>query len=169
MLDAPVVNVSWSDAVAFCAWDGGKRLPAEAEWEWAARGGRENARYPWGDDPPVDEAGNEHGARFGVETWEGGAALKPVGSYSLNGYGLHDMAGSVWEWTADRYRADWYLVREGETAKGPEDGECCVVRGGAWASKDASHLRVANRLFIGDARPSEALRSVGFRCAADPE
>ena len=76
------------------------------------------------------------------------------------------MAGNVWEWVDDRYREDWYAARSGDDGAGPPDGECCVVRGGSWASTEPAHLRVANRLLINDERPSETLRSVGFRCAA---
>lgn len=160
----PVINVSWGDATAFCKWEG-KRLPSEAEWEFAARGGLPAALFPWGDELPVDDATLLHGARFGA-VWSSGGAIAPVGTFAANAYGLRDMAGNVWEWVDDRYREDWYLARPGESPAGPPDGECCVVRGGAWASTEPAHLRVANRLLINDERPAETLRSVGFRCAA---
>lgn len=162
-VEKPVVNVSWKDASAFCAWDG-KRLPTEAEWEYAARGGLAAGRFPWGDDPPSDELGSLRGARYAVE-WDGGNAIRAVGSYPANGYGLHDMAGNVWEWTADRYRPEGYAAPAPGVA--PSEGDCCVVRGGSWASNEAAHLRVSNRLLINDSRPSEVLRSIGIRCAAD--
>lgn len=106
-LDHPVVQVSWNDAVAYCKWVGG-RLPTEAEWEHAARGGQGDVRFPWGDDEPNDTD------FFPCNIWQGHfpnsntakdgyAATAPARSFAPNGYGLFNMVGNVWEWTSERY------------------------------------------------------------------
>ena len=92
--DHPAVIVTWDEAEAFCEKAGG-RLPTEAEWEYAARGGREGAIYPWGDETPADKPGAPNGAALESDR------PRPVKSYTANGYGLFDIAGNVWEWTAD--------------------------------------------------------------------
>jgi formylglycine-generating enzyme required for sulfatase activity len=116
--DEPVVHVALEDAEAYAVWTG-KSLPTEAEWERAARGGLEGRTYVWGDEP------ERHGERL-ANYWHGDfpwrrdagyGARSPVGTFPANGYGLHDMAGNVWEWTAD-----WYAERAGEAAGPP----CCV-------------------------------------------
>jgi formylglycine-generating enzyme required for sulfatase activity len=115
----PVVHVSWEDAMAYCKWSG-KRLPTEAEWEWAAKGGMPDAVYPWGSEQPGSRA-----ARTNI--WEGKfpsynsaedrfVRSAPVASFVANGYGLYDMAGNVWEWCSDWYHADYYkMIRQGNT------------------------------------------------------
>ena len=150
--DRPVVNVDWHEAKAYCEWTGG-RLPTEAEWEYAARGGRADAIYPWGDEEPDDTR-----AEFGVRDRFGPA---PVGSYPPNGFGLHDMAGNVWEWTAD-----WSgPYREGEDPdpKGPGEGESKTFRGGSWYS-DPRYLRCSYRL---RGEPVSWDGDVGFRCVRE--
>lgn len=105
--DHPVVHVAYPDAVAFARW-AGMRLPSEAEWEYAARGGLEGAEFAWGDQDVQETAplANTWQGRFPYENTEldGWTRTSPVGSYAPNGYGLHDMIGNVWEWTSTRYR-----------------------------------------------------------------
>lgn len=105
--DHPAIHISWADAAAFSAWAGG-RLPSEAEWEHAARGGLADPRFPWGDEEPDDAAFlpcNIWQGRFPDENTkaDGWMATSPVGSYAPNGAGLYDLAGNVWEWTADAF------------------------------------------------------------------
>jgi len=152
----PVVNISWYDAQAFCKWVGG-RLPTEAEWEKAARGGLLNSIFPWGDKNPICILNELNGANFfGGEGCPTNTV--PVGSFVANDYGLYDMAGNVWEWVND-----WYDVYPGGDRNVDNDfGQSYrVVRGGSW-DYTSMNIRSANRSWSG---PTEATNQVGFRCA----
>jgi iron(II)-dependent oxidoreductase len=152
----PVVGVTWDDAKAYCEW-AGKRLPTEAEWEKAARGGLIGKMFPWGDTPSHDYA--NYAGTVGNDLWEGSA---PVGKFAPNGYGLYDMAGNVFEWCADLYNKDYYSNSPGENPEGPDSGSTHVVRGGGFGYT-ANFLRVSDR--FGSYFSSNAYPFVGFRCA----
>lgn len=158
--DHPVTNVSWHAAVAYCQW-AGKRLPTEAEWEYAARGGLVAKAFPWGDEPVDKTRANYYGSRIG--------ATAPVGSYPANGYGLFDMAGNVWEFLADEWGPYPSSAQVNPVAGGNlfQDDKFLtvttrrVIRGGSWGGAPVN-LRVAYR----DSHPPEGARDfVGFRCA----
>jgi formylglycine-generating enzyme required for sulfatase activity len=132
--DHPVVHVSWDDAVAFCRWEG-SRLPTEAEWEYAARGGLAGRRYPWGDEL---EPGGEYrcniwrGTFPAVNTAEDGwTATAPADAFEPNGYGLYQMTGNVWEWCLDWFSPRAYLRSPPRDPAGPARGRERVVRGGS--------------------------------------
>lgn len=150
---APAINVAWEDAKAFCEWDG-KRLPTEAEWEKACRGGTDDHTYSWGDEEPTAEL-----AHFGSQ--EGGPI--PVCSKARNGYGLCDMIGNAWEWTADWYGRDYYAEAPESNPPGPQTGQYKALRGGSWYDKPASMFLTCS--YRSWARPAERSPNVGFRCA----
>lgn len=153
--DHPVTHVSWDDAAAYCRWSG-RRLPTEEEWEIAARGGREGALYPWGDEltPGGAHMCNIWQGRFPVENSgdDGYLATSPVGTYPPNGYGLYDLSGNVWEWTASPWSAEAPGAR--------------ALRGGSYLCHQSycNRYRVSAR--TGNA-PTETASNIGFRCAAD--
>jgi formylglycine-generating enzyme required for sulfatase activity len=156
----PVVHVSHADASAFCAWMG-RRLPTEAEWEYAARGGLEGRTFSWGDDPITPARANVWQGEFPVVNRgdDGYVGTAPVGSFPPNGYGVFDMAGNVWEWTADRYNASML----GPTM--PDAPDERLIRGGSFLCHESycTGYRVAARMH---ATPATTLMNTGFRCAA---
>jgi formylglycine-generating enzyme required for sulfatase activity len=150
----PVVGINWRDAEAYAIWVG-KRLPTEAEWEYAARGGLVDKNYPKG-----DEIDSSQGS-FTIKGVTAGS--QPVGSYPANGFGLHDMVGNVNEWVADYYDGGYYEISPGENPTGPEDGRFKVIRGGGWHSG-----AYCCRVYYRNALPPNWLDiNVGFRCAKD--
>ncbi|HEX3725730.1 MAG TPA: formylglycine-generating enzyme family protein [Pirellulales bacterium] len=179
--DHPVVHISWEDATAYARW-AGKRLATEAEWERAARGGLEGKSFVWGDAPPTDE-------RPPANLWQGSfphqdlardrfAGTAPVKSFPPNGYGLYDMAGNVWEWVSDWYRADTYSRPAGsllENPLGPADSfdpqepHCAkrVIRGGSYLCNDCycTGYRPSARM---KTDPLTSLSHTGFRCVQSP-
>jgi formylglycine-generating enzyme required for sulfatase activity len=152
--DHPVVSMDWDEAAAFCRAVGG-RLPTESEWEYAARGGRPDAVYPWGNDPPTDQPGASNGAAFE------GDSPRPVRAFPPNGFGLFDVAGNVWEWVSDF--GGFYGPEAATDPTGPSAGRVRVVRGGAYGD-DARNLRVSNRT---PNAPDRVNVNVGVRCARD--
>ena len=165
--DHPVVHVSWYDAQAYAAWSG-TRLPTEAEWERAARGGREGSHYPWGDE-------REPGAEHRMNTWQGDfprtntredgwLGTCPVGTFPPNDLGLHEVTGNVWEWCADWFDPRWYAVSPRHSPAGPPDGHARVMRGGSYLCHDSYCWR-----YRVDARssntPDSSTGNLGFRVA----
>ena len=167
--DHPVVHVSWNDAVAYCRW-AGRLLPTEAQWEYAARGGLEQKRYPWGDDR---EPGGEHlmnvwqGVFPTDNTLEDGfAGTAPADAFPANGFGLHNMTGNVWEWCLDWFDSNAYRASGGSHPDGPSEGTHRVMRGGSYLCHESYcyRYRVAARSAN---TPDSSAGNIGFRCVAD--
>lgn len=165
----PVVHVAHEDAEAYAAW-AGRRLPTEAEWEYAARGGLRGQRFVWGDELMPD-------GRHRCNIWQGEfphrnteddgwLTTAPVKTYAPNGHGLYQMAGNVWEWCADWFAADWYERSPRNQPTGPETGTHRVMRGGSFLCHDSycHRYRVAAR---SSNTPDSSAANIGFRCASD--
>ncbi len=182
-MDHPVTHIAWEDAIAYANW-AGKRLPTEAEWEWAARGGKKDMVYPWGNEDIND---NPKLANFwqGIFPYEnknsdGYERTAPVRSFPPNEYGLYDMAGNVWEWCADWYRPDYYKALNTPdqelpvNPRGPQSSfdpmeptvPKKVIRGGSFLCNDTycSGYRVARRM---KSSPDSGFNHTGFRCVKE--
>jgi len=168
-LNHPVVHVSWDDASAYCAWSG-TRLPYEAEWEFAGRGGLAGKAFPWGDELEPDGEhrmnvwqGDFPGRNTGADGFVGTA---PVDSFPPNGYGIHNMTGNVWEWTGDWFHATFRERDKRRDPAGPPNGTSRVQKGGSYLCHHSycRRYRVAARQ---GSTPDSSSGNVGFRCAVD--
>ena len=148
--DDPVVGITWQDALAYANWSG-KRLPTEAEWEYAARGGAINTIYPWGNEP--DRAHANYSS----------TGIAPVKQFKPNGYGIYDMIGNVWEWCSDWYSDGYYKVSPRKNPQGPFSGTHRVLRGGTWYSNE-EQIRITKRYY---SLPDIKSFHIGFRCVKE--
>ena len=169
-LDHPVVHISWNDAVAYCDW-AGARLPTEAEWECAARGGLEQRLYPWGNELTPD-------SQFRCNIWQGRfpdlntamdgfVGTAPARSFEPNGFGLFNVSGNVWEWCSDWFSRDFHVDGPRDNPQGPPSGQSKVVRGGSYLchSSYCNRYRVAARTAN---TPDSSTGNMGFRVVRDP-
>jgi iron(II)-dependent oxidoreductase len=150
--DYPVVGVSYFDAEKYARWSG-KRLPTEAEWEYASRGGMAGKSFPSGDQ--VDSTKVNYGRKY--------KGILKTGSFVPNGYGLYDITGNVWEWTSDFYSDSYYAVSPSENPKGPDRGRFKVIRGGSWHSGQMC----VQTYYRNGLSPSWVDFAVGFRCVKE--
>jgi len=166
--DHPVIHVSWNDAMAFCEWSG-TTLPTEAQWECAARGGRQGSHYPWGDHLEPDGEhrmnvfqGDFPGGNTGDDGWIG---TSPADQFAPNGFGLHQMTGNVWEWCLDWFSPSTYHRAAVVDPVGPADGNARVMRGGSYLCHESYCWR-----YRVDARSANQVDStagnIGFRVVA---
>ncbi|MGM9987225.1 MAG: formylglycine-generating enzyme family protein [Bacillaceae bacterium] len=168
-LDHPVVHVSWNDAVAYCEWSG-KRLPTEAEWEYAARGGLVGTIFPWGNELLFEGSHrcNVWQGKFPLENnvEDGYLSTAPVNAYKPNGFGLYNVIGNVWEWCSDWFSTDRLKVEILDNPNGPATGKTKLIKGGSYLC----HSSYCNRYRIA-ARSANTLDSstgnMGFRCVID--
>ena len=180
----PIIGITWHDANNYAKW-AGKRLPTEAEWEYAARGGLEKKRYPWGNEIDRTLANFENPSgdskwdntrqqrlilwirkRSRLSKEESWDKTSPVGYFAPNAYGLYDMSGNVWEWCADWYKPDFYQNSPQKNPQGPLNGKYRVLRGGSWHD-DWYNLRVSARASDQPESTSYLRQRQGFRCAMD--
>ncbi len=157
----PVVGVSWFEAVKFCEWISAMsgrrfRLPSEAEWERAARGGLEGKLFPWGDDPP--QSLPEYSVR-----WKNGP--EPVASCPANSFGLYNVCENVHEWCNDWFQADYYRNSPQRNPRGPETGERRTSRGGSWRH----HIKISRCAARSSIPPAFQYADYGFRLASDAD
>jgi formylglycine-generating enzyme len=170
--EQPVVGVSWHDAVRYCEWltdtlgrarttrARNFRLPTEAEWERATRGGREGVLFPWGDEPPQSFAGY---AERCSSQWKTGP--EPVACAESNAYGLYNMCDNVHEWCSDWYAPEYYAVSPERNPRGPESGERRASRGGSWRH----HIKISRCAARSSIPPEFRYADYGFRVAGDVE
>jgi sulfatase modifying factor 1 len=168
--DHPVVHVSWNDAQAYARWTG-QRLPTEAEWEYAARGGLEQKLYPWGDKLRPD---GEHRCNIWQGEFpkfdsgeDGYAGTSPVGAYPPNGFGLDSITGNAWEWCADWFDAAYHRTGPRDNPSGPPNGTARVMKGGSFLCHKSycNRYRVAAR---SSNTPDSSTSHIGFRCVWSP-
>jgi len=167
--DHPVVQVSWNDAAAYAAW-AGKRLPTEAEWEYAARGGLEQKLYPWGDElnPGGKHLCNIWQGNFPLQNTaeDGFVSVAPVDAFPPNGFGLYSVAGNTWEWCADWFDSEFHNMADRMNPVGPPVGTARVLKGGSYLCHRSycNRYRVAAR---SSNTPDSAATNISFRCVRD--